>query len=87
MPLAAIADVWRSAVEPAEPSTWQDGEQVVALNLYTIKNQVDAIAFGVSVRKRIEQLQAAYAPLKLESCFSSQIRLRNAWTVYKLAFY
>ena len=69
VPLAAIADVWRSAVEPAEPSTWQDGEQVVALNLYTIKNQVDAIAFGVSVRKRIEQLQAAYAPLEIRELF------------------
>ena len=69
VPIAAIADVWRSAVEPAEPSTWQDGEQVVALNLYTIKNQVDAIAFGVSVRKRIEQLQAAYAPLEIRELF------------------
>ena len=69
VPLAAIADVWRSAVEPPEPSTWQDGEQVVALNLFTIKNQVDAIQFGVSVRDRVEQLRTDYAPLEIRELF------------------
>lgn len=69
VPLAAVADVWRSATEPPEPATFQDGEQVVALNLYTIKNEVDAIQFGTAVRERVQSLRASYAPLEIRELF------------------
>jgi len=69
VPLAAVADVWRSAVEPPAPTTFQDGEQVVALELFTIKNEVDALLFGNNVRARLDQLRADYAPLEIRELF------------------
>lgn len=69
VPLAAVAEVWRSAVEPPAPATFQDGEQVVALELFTIKNEVDALLFGDNVRARLEQLRPDYAPLEIRELF------------------
>jgi multidrug efflux pump subunit AcrB len=69
VPLSAIADVWRSAIEPPEPSTWKDGEQVVAINIFAQANQVDAIAFGENVRQRVESLREEFAPLNIEEFF------------------
>ncbi|MCI5106774.1 MAG: efflux RND transporter permease subunit [Pseudomonadales bacterium] len=69
VPLSAVADVWRSATEPPEPATFEDGEQVVALELYTIKNQVDAVQFGTDVRARVEQLREHYQPLEIRELF------------------
>ena len=69
VPLSAIADVWRSAIEPPEPSAWKDGEQVVAINLFAQANQVDAVAFGRNVRQRVEGLRAEFEPLNIEELF------------------
>ncbi len=69
VPLAAVADVWRSAVEPPAPSTFQDGEQVVSLELFTVKNEVDALLFGDNVRARLAQLRPDYAPLEIRELF------------------
>lgn len=69
VPLSAVARVWRSATEPSEPSTYQDAEQVVALSLYTLKNQVDALQFGQRVRARIDSLRPDYAPLEIRELF------------------
>lgn len=69
VPLAAVAEVWRSAAEPPAPATFQDGEQVVALELYTVKNEVDALLFGDNVRARLEQLRPDYAPLEIRELF------------------
>lgn len=69
VPLVSIAQVWRSAVEPPEPSVWQDGEQVVAVGIFAHNNQVDAIQFGVNVRERVAQLQAEFAPLHIQELF------------------
>ena len=69
VPLSAVAEVWRSATEPPEPATFQDGEQVVALELFTIKNQVDALQFGDAVRARVATLHDEYAPLEIRELF------------------
>lgn len=69
VPLSAVAEVWRSATEPPEPATFQDGEQVVALELFTIKNQVDALQFGEAVRARVATLHDEYAPLEIRELF------------------
>ncbi len=69
VPLSAVAEVWRSATEPPEPATFQDGEQVVALELFTIKNEVDALQFGEAVRARVAALQPQYAPLEIRELF------------------
>ncbi len=69
VPLAAVASVWRSATEPPEPSTFQDGEQVVSISLYTIKNEVDAIQFGEIVRDRLSELRPNYMPLEIRELF------------------
>lgn len=69
VPLSAIAQVWRSATEPAEPSTWQDGEQVVAVSIFAQNNQIDAIAFGENVRERITSLRGDFAPLSIQEMF------------------
>ncbi|GAB5498335.1 MAG: efflux RND transporter permease subunit [Pseudohongiellaceae bacterium] len=69
VPLAAVAEVWRSAVEPPAPATFQDGEQVVALELFTVKNEVDALLFGDNVRARLEQLRPDYEPLEIRELF------------------
>jgi multidrug efflux pump subunit AcrB len=69
VPLSAIADVWRSGIEPPEPSAWQDGEQVVAISIFAQANQVDAVAFGANVRRRVESLREEFAPLNIEEFF------------------
>lgn len=69
VPLSAIADVSRAATEPPSPSTWQDGEQVVAVSIFAQNNQVDAIAFGANVRARVAQLQTDFAPLQIQELF------------------
>lgn len=69
VPLSAIAEVWRTPVEPVQPETWQDGERVVALNLYAQSSQVDAVRFGRDVRARVEMLRADFAPLEIRELF------------------
>jgi multidrug efflux pump subunit AcrB len=69
MPLSAIADVWRSAIEPPEPSAWQDGEQVVAINIFAKADQVDAVAFGDNVRQRVKSLREEFEPLNIQELF------------------
>src|SRR5690606_6354387 len=66
VPLSAIAEVWRT---PVEPQAWQDGERVGALILYAQSSQVDAVQFGRDVRERVELLRADFAPLEIRELF------------------
>ena len=77
VPLSAIVDVWRSAIEPPEPGAWKDGEQVVAINIFARANQVDAVAFGDNVRQRVESLRAEFEPLNIEEYFFSLTRCKS----------
>jgi multidrug efflux pump subunit AcrB len=69
VPLMAFAEVWRSAAEPEQPAIWQDGERVVAINVYSQANQVDAIRFGDDVRARVAQIAPEFAPLEIRELF------------------
>lgn len=69
VPLAAIADIWRSPVEPEQPATWQNGERVVALNIFSEANQVDAIRFGALLRERVALIQDEFTPLEIRELF------------------
>lgn len=69
VPLAAIADIWRGPVEPAQPRAWFDGEQAVLVELVAQRGQVDAIRFGTQVRERLELLRADFAPLQIDEMF------------------
>lgn len=69
VPLTAIADIWRGPAEPAQPATYQNGERVVALNLYTRDNQVDAIRFGELLRIRVDELREEFHPLEIQELF------------------
>ncbi len=69
VPLSAFASVWRTAAEPEQPETWMDGERVVAVNIYSRSNQVDAIRFGEDVRARVAQIEAEFAPLEIRELF------------------
>lgn len=68
-PLSAFAEVWRTAAEPEQPATWQNGERVVALNIYSRANQVDAISFGQNLRERVQQIAPDFAPLEIRELF------------------
>lgn len=69
VPLSAFANIWRTAAEPEQPETWMDGERVVAINIYSRSNQVDAIRFGEDVRARVNEIKADYAPLQIRELF------------------
>ena len=69
VPLAAIADVRRTPVEPVQPETWQDGERVVVLSIYAESNQIDAIQFGSNLRSRVDLLRDNVAPLEIRELF------------------
>lgn len=69
VPLSAFAEIWRTAVEPEQPATWQNGERVVALNIYSRANQVDAISFGEALRERVQQVAADFEPLEIRELF------------------
>jgi len=69
VPLSAFADIRRTAAEPEQPAIWQDGERVVAVNVYSRANQVDAIRFGEDVRARIAQIAPEFAPLDIRELF------------------
>jgi multidrug efflux pump subunit AcrB len=69
VPLSAFADIRRTAAEPEQPAIWQDGERVVAVNVYSRANQVDAIRFGEDVRTRIAQIAPEFAPLEIRELF------------------
>jgi len=69
VPLAAVAEIWRTPVEPAQPEAWQDGERIVAVSIYAQSNQVDAIRFGGNLRTRIELLREDFAPLEIRELF------------------
>jgi multidrug efflux pump subunit AcrB len=69
VPLAAIADIWRGPVEPAQPRSWYDGEQAVLVELVAQRGQVDAIRFGAQVRERLALLRADFAPLDIDEMF------------------
>ena len=78
VPLSAFAEVWRTATEPEEPAVWMDGERVVALNIYTRSNQVDAIRFGDDVRRRVAEITPEFEPLQIKELFfqPDQVRTR-----------
>ena len=69
VPLSAFAEIRRTAAEPEQPAIWYDGERVVAVNVYSRANQVDAIRFGEDVRTRIEQIAPEFAPLEIRELF------------------
>ncbi|MDO9475597.1 MAG: efflux RND transporter permease subunit [Pseudohongiella sp.] len=69
VPLSVFADVWRTAAEPEQPAVWQDGERVVAINIYSQANQVDAIRFGDDVRARVALIAPDFAPLEIRELF------------------
>ncbi|MCC1495490.1 efflux RND transporter permease subunit [Alcanivorax sp. 1008] len=69
VPLAAIADIWRGPLEPAQSEAWYDGERVVLLSIYASRGQVDAIDFGASLRDRLDVLAPQFAPLQIEEMF------------------
>ncbi|MDO9519477.1 MAG: efflux RND transporter permease subunit [Pseudohongiella sp.] len=69
VPLSAFAGIWRTAAEPEQPATWQNGERVVALNIYSRANQVDAISFGRNLRERVQQVAQDFEPLEIRELF------------------
>jgi multidrug efflux pump subunit AcrB len=69
VPLAAIAEIWRGPLEPAQSEAWYDGERVVLLSLYARRGQVDAIDFGAALRARLVELAPQFAPLQIEEMF------------------
>lgn len=69
VPLAAIAEIWREPLEPAQSEAWYNGERVVLLNLYASRGQVDAIDFGSALRARVTELAPQFAPLHIEEMF------------------
>lgn len=69
VPLAAIAEVWRGPLEPAQSEAWYNGERVVLLNIYARRGQVDAIDFGIALRARVAELAPEFAPLQVEEMF------------------
>lgn len=77
VPLAAIADIWRSPVEPEQPATWQNGERVVALNIFSEANQVDAIGFGALLRQRVQQIEGQFEPLEIRELFFQPDQVAN----------
>ncbi|OFE12091.1 acriflavin resistance protein [Pseudohongiella acticola] len=69
VPLASIADIQRTPIEPAPPATWMNGERVVTVNVYIQDNQVDAIGFGETLRQRVQEIAPDFAPLKIAELF------------------
>ncbi|AQZ96060.1 efflux RND transporter permease subunit [Halopseudomonas phragmitis] len=69
VPLAAIADVWRGPLEPAQPQAWFDGEQAVLVSLTAQRGQVDAIRFGEQLRERLDLLRDEFQPLQIDEMF------------------
>lgn len=69
VPLAAIADIWRGPLEPAQPRAWFDGEQAVLVTFTAQRGQVDAIRFGQVLRERVEVLRPEFAPLQIDEMF------------------
>lgn len=69
VPLASIADIHRTAVQPEQPASWMDGERVVTLNIYIQDNQVDAITFGAALRERVSQISPQLRPLQINELF------------------
>lgn len=77
VPLSAFASVRRTAAEPEQPAVWMDGERVVALNIYTRSNQVDAIKFGEDVRARVSDIAPEFAPLEIKELFFQPDQVRS----------
>jgi len=77
VPLSSFASIWRSAAEPEQPAVWMDGERVVALNIYSRNNQVDAIRFGEDVRARVQEIANDYAPLEIRELFFQPDQVRD----------
>jgi multidrug efflux pump subunit AcrB len=69
VPLAAVAEVWRGPLEPAQSEAWFNGERVVLLNIYARRGQVDAIDLGIALRAKVAQLGPDFAPLQIEEMF------------------
>lgn len=69
VPLAAIADMWRGPLEPAQPRAWFDGEQAVLVTFIAQRGQVDTIRFGRALRERVEVLRPDFAPLQIDEMF------------------
>ncbi|MEM7358996.1 MAG: efflux RND transporter permease subunit [Pseudomonadota bacterium] len=67
--LESIADI---SIEPRLPlaaQAFQDGKRAVSLGVITQRGQLDVIAFGQDLRQRIAEVEAEFAPLKIEESF------------------
>jgi multidrug efflux pump subunit AcrB len=69
LPLSAVAEVQLSTVEPTTERMWFDGRPAVGLGLVIPDNRLDTVAFGREVRRLVDQLRPAYAPLEIQEMF------------------
>ncbi|MGR4068992.1 efflux RND transporter permease subunit [Billgrantia sp. C5P2] len=69
VPLGELADVHLAPREPATERLWHDGRPAVALGLVLSNDRVDAVDFGERLRRLVDELRPAYAPLAIEETF------------------
>lgn len=69
VPLSAVAEVWRGPAEPRQPETWYDGERAVLVSIIMEEDTTDAIRFGQSVRERLAEIRADFAPYDIHEMF------------------
>jgi multidrug efflux pump subunit AcrB len=69
VPLASIAEVYRSAEQPPREQVWWDGERAVAVEIRVRRDAVDIVTFGAQVRRAVDALRPAYAPIQIREMF------------------
>jgi len=69
VPLNEIASIELGPEEPAVERMWFNGEPAVGLGIVIPENRLNAVAFGHTARKIVDELRADYAPLEIREMF------------------
>lgn len=70
--LVPLTELASTSIVPREPATermWLDGRLAIGLGIVIPDNRVNAVTFGREVRALVEDLEADYAPLRIEEMF------------------
>ncbi len=69
VPLASIANISHVAQQPEKDQVWWQEQRAVALEIRTLPDQVNVVAFGEQLRQHIAQIKPLFHPIQIEEMF------------------
>lgn len=69
IPLNAVAHIHMAPREPKTAQSYHNGVRAISLGIITRRGQVDALAFGQSLRQKVDDIRTDFLPLDINETF------------------